>query len=273
MTNIKPLNFTRIKEINLPRAPLERVISEIRFGTILGIRNPERVVVFHEMLNGLYPYLNKEIVQSIKLFGSNETEDIHNNIIWRITDYSKNPQWKVSLGEDFVALETTKYTNRNDFIDRLSKVLKAVESTFAPPEAIRLGLRYIDRLTDEAVDSITDFLQPELLGIYQPAGKLNKLLNSSVISQISEVQFYVSENSRLNARWGLVPINSTDGNNTIKALNEPSWVIDLDMITNQTIPFISNDLVEVTAEFSENIYGLFRQMVTEDFIRYYGGEV
>ena len=272
MTKIKPLNFTSVKEIHLPRAPLERVISQTRVPPILSIRNPDKVAVFQEKIQQTYPCLNKEeFVQSIKL-GSSEPEDLQTNIIWRFTDGAERPKWRVSLGEDFVSLETKKYYSRKDFLKRLSEVLYALECTFEPTTAVRFGLRYIDRLKGKAVENISELVQPEVLGISKPTGKLSRVLKPSVISQITEVQFLASKNNLICGRWGPVPKNAAYDQNAIEAINSLTWVLDLDMFTAQSFPFDNKNLLKTAKEFSERIYWVFRQMVTEEFLKYYGGK-
>ena len=73
--------------------------------------------------------------------------------------------WRVSLTPEFVALETLAYTSRGDFIGRMRTVLEAVDKHVEPAVVQRLGLRYIDRVTGEALGEIAALVRPEMLGI------------------------------------------------------------------------------------------------------------
>jgi uncharacterized protein (TIGR04255 family) len=58
----------------------------------------------------------------------------------------------------------------------------------------------------------------------------------------------------------------------IPPIDGPSWVIDLDMFTPSTQSFGTEDLVTKVTRYSERIYGVFRWMVNDEFLRFYGGE-
>ena len=270
MTEPRPLNPTPIREVPLPRAPLARVIAQARFPTILAIRDPDKVAGLQEEVRATYPHLSQEQVHSIELGG--ETPNVSQGLIWRLADREKDPLWRASLGVDFVALETSDYVSRGDFLDRLHTVLFALEKAFKPASASRLGLRYIDRLTGEAVDRVADLIQPEVLGIIRPPGNPEPKLGDSVIHLMSETQFLVQDDVRVQGRWGKLPANATYDPNALEPVDEPSWFLDLDMFTTESQPFASEDLLTTATGFAECLYWLFRQMVTVEFLRFYGGE-
>ncbi len=91
--------------------------------------------------------------------------NISEEVIWRLTDMQEPSVWRVSLGVDFVTLETSRYSSRDDFLARLRTVLEIVEANLQPASAQRVGLRYIDRLEGKAMDRLSDLIQPSVLGI------------------------------------------------------------------------------------------------------------
>ena len=270
MMEPRPLNPTPTPEVPLPRVPLERVIAQARFPPILTIRDPDKVAVFQEALRETYPVLSQEQVHSIEL-GGGQTPNISQGLIWRLADRERDPFWRVSLGVDFVALETSSYDSRGDFLERLRAVLSTVEHGFKPASARRLGLRYIDRLTDEAVDRVADLVHPDVLGVIKPAGNPHLVLGESVVHLMTEAQFVAPDGARVQGRWGLLPANATYDPDGIKRVDNPSWVLDLDMFTTESQPFESEKLLTTATGFAKCLYWLFRQMVTEEFLRYYGG--
>ena len=267
----RPLHPIPTPEVPLPRAPLSRVIAQARFPSILAIRDPDKVAVLQEALRETYPNLSQDQVHSIELTGG-QTPNVRQGLIWRLADREKDARWRVSLGVDFVALETSTYDSRDDFLDRLRAVLSAVEQAFKPASASRLGLRYIDRLTDEAVDRVGELIRSEVLGIIRPPENPHSALGESVIHLMTEAQFLAQDGARVQGRWGQLPENATYDPNALEPVAKPSWVLDLDMFTTESQPFASKELLTTATGFANCLYWLFRQMVTEEFLRFYGGE-
>jgi uncharacterized protein (TIGR04255 family) len=50
-------------------------------------------------------------------------------------------------------------------------------------------------------------------------------------------------------------------------------VLDLDMFTPEPQRFANNELLATATRFSERIYSVFREMVTDEFLKFYGGEL
>jgi uncharacterized protein (TIGR04255 family) len=96
------------KEVPLKDAPLVRVIAQVRFPEILAIEQREFVAPFQEALRKTYPVLRQEQNQGLVLIGGS-ISPAKSQIAWRFADV--DGQWRVSLTPEFVALETTSYTN------------------------------------------------------------------------------------------------------------------------------------------------------------------
>lgn len=271
MNKPQPLAPITLPEVHLPNAPLERVIAQVRFPAILAIRNPDKVAGFQEMVRGRYPALNEERVQTIDLTNV-DSPSFREGVIWRFTDGSNSFAWRVSLGVDFLALETSDYQSRGDFIDRIEEVLDALETCFAPREVRRLGLRYVDRLTDDALARIEDLIMPEVLGILSTTGELSKAISRSVHHKMTEAQFSGPEETRIQGRWGLLSENATYDPNAVEPLDKPSWILDLDMFSTEPQDFECEALLTDTRSFADCLYWLFRAMVKNEFLEFYGGQ-
>ena len=270
MTASTPLDLPEVKEVPLPQAPLVRVLAQARFPPILAIRIPEEVARWQEKLRAAYPHLSKEEVHSIELTGG-EDPKVDKDLIWRLADSENDTAWQVSLGVNFVALDTTAYENRADFLERLRAVVAVVEDVFGPASTSRLGLRYIDQLTGEAVDRIGDLVHPEVLGIIQPPSDGHVGLRDSVVGVMTQVQFCAREGFGLQGRWGRLPADTTYDHGSLEAIGEDSWILDLDMFTTEPQPFESETLLTMAGESAETLYRLFRHMVNDEFLRFYGG--
>jgi uncharacterized protein (TIGR04255 family) len=185
--------------------------------------------------------------------------------VWRFQN--ADGEWRVSLAPDFIAIETTRYTSRNDFLGRFQMILEALQEHFEPRIVDRLGVRYIDRVTGENLERLPELVGPEVAGI------LGSSLSQHVHHSICENVFQLpEEGGRLLARWGLVPPNATVDPAAIEPLGEKSWLLDLDAYTEEGLAFDAAEVVARARRFAERIYKFFRWSVEPEFLRRYGGE-
>jgi uncharacterized protein (TIGR04255 family) len=268
---VRPLSGPPPADVPLPRSPLARVIAQVRFAPILAIRSPDKVAVFQEIIRATYPILNQDRIQHIVITPGG-TPNLQEGLIWRFSDQAKQPRWRISLGVDFIALETSAYVSRRDFINRLQSVISGLEVAFKPGDVQRFGMRYINRMVDEAVARVADLIRPKILGIAWLNDEPPSNLGESVTHLLTEAQL-LAEEGQIQARWGSIPKGSTYDPDALEALSEPSWVLDLDMFTQSQQAFVSDELIATATSFAERIYMVFREMVTDDFLRFYGGEL
>ena len=233
---------------------MERVIAQIRFPTILAICKRERVADFHESVRGTYPYLQEETHSD--------------STIWRFADSDLNPKWRISLCTDFLSLDTAVYGGQDEFLDRLEPVVAGVQDVFSPHETKRIGLRYIDRLKGEALDRISELIRPEILGILQPASSPFAKLAESTLHAATEARFQAEEGF-IRCWWGKLPAHAAY--DPLEPVNSPSWLLDLDMSATNLKTFDTQGLIGIAKGFSEQIYSLFRIVVTDEFLKFYGG--
>ncbi len=79
--------------------------------------------------------------------------------------------------------------------------------------------------------------------------------------------------ARVQGRWGQLPPNETYDPDAVEPIGEPSWVLDLDMFTSEPRPFASEELLTTATGFTTCLYYFFHQMVTDEFLRFYGGDL
>ena len=266
---MKPLNdpFTDPlpDEVPLPRAPLVRVVAQVRFPPVLSIEKRDFVAPFQEAVRARYPSLRGEQTRGL-LMGPQGSVPTPPALIWRFTDIEE--RWRVSLAAEFVAIETTAYESRGDLMDRLEQVLFALEEHVGPKTVDRLGVRYIDRITGEEVGDIEKLVRPEVLGV---AGTAAAQYASHTLS---EALFSLpSQSAELRARWGLLPPHGTVDPAAVEPIDERSWILDLDMFSSKPRPFEQSSILSDARAYAERSYCFFRWVVTADFLRLYGGEV
>ena len=254
-------------EVPLTDPPLVRVIAQVRFPLIASLEKREFIASFQEAIRSLYPVLRPEESRGV-VFGPQGIMDARSNTSWRFTEASG--AWRVTLASDFLALETTRYSSRDDFMQRFRVVLQALKDHVDPQVVDRLGVRYIDRVDGQNLTDLPQLVRPEVAGI------LGSPLSARVGHAISESVFVLPEDEgQVTVRWGLLPAQSTVDPGGLDPIDEPSWILDTDAF--QSFPAGSrelsvNSVVEQARGFAERIYSIFRWAVTDEFLRRYGGE-
>src|SRR5690606_32147607 len=119
------------------------------------------------------------------------------------------------------ALDTNRYTSRDDFLDRLKRVFAALVAHVDPKVIDRLGMRYIDRVTGPNLKDLPQLVRSEVCGV------LSTPLVCHTHHSISEAVFVLPENAgQVTTRWGLVPAHGTVDPAAVDAIDEPSWLLD-----------------------------------------------
>ncbi len=259
---LDPLVAPLPPEVPLKDAPLVRVITQLRFPEILSVEQRDFVAPFQEAIRSAYPVLRQEQTQGF-LLGPGAVAPAKAQIAWRFSDATGH--WRVSLTPGFLALETTKYVSRDDFFERLKVLVQALNQHLEPVQLDRLGVRYIDRITGDAVDDIATLVRPEVRGI------TGTVASAHASHALSESVFELP-GARVLARWGVLPAGGTVDPATIEPAKEKSWVLDIDMFSAAPMPFAVERVVADAKRYAERIYTIFRWAVTNEFLRRYGGE-
>jgi uncharacterized protein (TIGR04255 family) len=250
-------------EVPLPNAPLVRVIGQVRFPPVLSVEKRDFVAPFQEAIRGTYPVLRPEQAQGIVL-GPEGMVPGPKQVAWRFSDVPG--AWRVSVTPEFVAIETTAYTSRSDFLSRLEFVLDAVADHVKPALVQRLGVRYVDRVTGDALADIRQLVRREVLGI------VGVPFAREVRHSVTQTAFALpGAKEQIMARWGLVPPGASIDPTAIEPIEQPSWMLDLDMFSNEEAPFVPKEIVGAARRYCERLYAVFRWAVEDDFLRRFGG--
>jgi uncharacterized protein (TIGR04255 family) len=106
-------------------------------------------------------------------------------------------------------------------------------------------------------------LIPELLGPQKVFGEAAQQLITAVSAKASPGTFV--------GRWGKLPRGMTIDPSLLPPSEEDSWIIDLDVSETEEMSFDVELLITKVRSYAERIYTIFRWMVTDEFIREYGG--
>lgn len=264
-SNFNPLTAPPPDEIPLPQAPLARVIAQVRFPSVVSIEQSGFIASFQEAIRAAYPILRSEQSHSM-VVTSQGMAAAPSSTIWRF--HASQDTWRVALGRDFIALETTAYTSRDDFLQRLEVILNALHVTINPRIVDRLGLRYIDRIVDIKPADLTGLIRPEVAGIVT-ADFVHQTQHA-----LSETLFTLPGSmDQMLARWGLIPPHGTIDPTAIEPIDASSWILDLDMFLLAQHSFDVSTLLSNARRFAERTYTFFRWAVTDAFLRRYGGQI
>jgi uncharacterized protein (TIGR04255 family) len=257
-----------IDEIPLARAPLVRVLSQVRWPTLTQMQAELFAAVAAEFGRAIsvdYPIYGEQQEVQIVLTPNGPTQQAA-GIIYQFQSSDEN--WRVSLSTTFITLEVSRYTSIEDFRDRLASILRSLQNVVSIPQASRIGFRYVNRVDEpDTYARIGELVNPLVMG----GGSVPLVSGAALMQSVSESLFIVGEN-RLLARWAhLPPRGTTDP--TIDASDMPSWLLDLDTFKEGHSDFTPESLAAQSEELSRVGYKFFRWAVKSEFLKVYGGDI
>jgi uncharacterized protein (TIGR04255 family) len=260
----RPFTGDTEKKVRLREAPLALVLCQVRWPDFSHLQGDltEVARAFGAALDG-YPVMSSvhEVAYTITPEGVTQTpgEMIHQ---WRSID----EVWHVALSRRFASLYCTSYTSFPDFRTRLEDVFGALESQVKIPLTERIGVRYVNRITDaRLVENLTEYVRPEVLGYAALTGESGEALLQSSANQAR----YVVEDAVLQVRSGQVPPGETV-DPAVPPLQQPSWVLDLDASSERTTLFEASAALVEAGRLSDFAYDFFKYISTEGFLKEFG---
>lgn len=259
-----PFGIEPVEEVHLPRAPLVRVIAQLRFPREPKLGTEDGAALLRDALAGAYPILRDEQEIRVVITQQGAVEQ-PGSTLWRLQN--RDASWQVTVSDSFVALDTSAYSTREDFCSKLEDVLAAISDIAAPLVYDRFGLRYVDRLTGPALmRRLPQLVRAELLGgwaVERPEGV-------QLVHSLSE-SLYRFDGAQLLARSGILPPGVVL-EPTVAAVDELSWILDIDAATTEGADFDPAALGQLARGLADRAYRFFRWAVTEEFLREHGGQ-
>lgn len=262
---VNPLTDPPPVEVPLKDAPLVRVIAQVKFSEVLSVENPEVVARFQDAISSTYGVLTRETgMNLVGQFPGMQTQ--HPITHWRFADRALDWQWRVTLTSQFATLEVVKYTSRNEFFERLETILEAIGAHIKPALVVRLGVRYINRITGRELDDASLLVRAEIAGV------VGTSMSASVNLSVSETVF-VMGSQRMTARWGMLPPNVTVDPAAIEPIGARCFLLDLDVFDETPGRFDAHAIALQGRQFAQRSYTFFRWAVTDEFLRRFGAAV
>lgn len=253
-------------EVLLTEAPLIFVVAQAKFERVASIFSEEFIAPFQEAIRATYPKMQREQQAGIAFGPEGLMLTPDAGPLWR---FDERPDgWQVVLAPDFVAISTTRYTSRRDLIERFATVVETAQQRLGVRFCERLGVRYVDRITDtRLLDQLSGLLRPEVLGaVGVDLGEPGAVQ----VHAFADSTYRLPEATEVHARWGLLPAGATF-DPSIEAADEPSWVLDVDAYSIDQQPFEPPALTARAEALCGRVYQLFRWAVQDEFLRAHGG--
>jgi uncharacterized protein (TIGR04255 family) len=256
-----PFGNESLDEIHLASAPLVRVIAQLRYPQLASMADDTVAHAFAKEVSDDYPLLEETREISLLIAGATiSQQEQMTSQVWRLRTADEN--WLVTLGRNSLSLEALAYAGRRDFCDRLTRLAETFIRKAAPPHFDRLGIRYINRVTDaQVIADLPKLVQPEMMGT--AALKLPR--NVTIHHSLLEAQFNQDSHSML-VRCGVLPADTTI-DPTVPATTLPSWILDIDSAVSGTEVVTIDRISHLTTDLAERAYRFFRYAVNRDFLK------
>lgn len=245
------MDFPDAKRVIYQRNPLVEVVCQLRFPRQLSLA--ERLPAeFQEKLGPDYPFVElREILQF-----SLSTEETPPS---KFTHYDFLPEdrsIRVTLTSEFLAVSTDRYERWELFEEHVQAALRALLETYSIPFFSRIGLRYVDVISREALEipdtRWSDLIRHSALGLLaedeMPVEDVVELTAATVVD--------LSEGGKATLRTALGKHERT-GDETV-------FIIDGDFFVNEARIKGANDAIAICRRFNKVSGRAFRWLIRDE---------
>lgn len=202
------------KRVKYNRCPLVEVIFQLRFPTILSI-NSKQPADFQEKIRKGYPFYDEGIEEQNELLinTNGKSAQLKSSQNKNYSFVSVDKTYKVNLTSTFIAISTRKYTQWEEFSEKVRQVVKAFQETYEVPFYTRVGLRYIDVIQRSVLglsnEKWSDLVKPHVLGIVTQ-------FEDGMNSYVSQAEFKdPTDDICIKTHFELVNVNNSDENSLL----------------------------------------------------------
>lgn len=246
----------------LANAPLIRVLCQVRWPELANFSLDETSKSLARRLGDIYPLLTKQTEMAVMLTPAGIKQQDAGYISRFATPDGK---WVVSVGNTFVALETSAYPGHTVFINRLRAILDALRESASIPFWNRLGYRYTNRIVgEEELSHLSERFEPSVLG-----GATSTPPHHELVHSITESVYRVNSDLVLVRSARVGPGQSIDP--SLPGVDSPSWILDLDAYhEGNAEAFSPSEIVARATELAEIAHKQFSAVVKDEFYVRYG---
>ena len=236
---------------------LGEVICQLRFPEILTIE-ANIPAQFQEAIRQQFPrYSVRQEIPAPKLTGMPGNMVLENQP--KSNNYqfvSADGRWRVNLTSKFISLACARYTDWEEFAAMLDKPLAAFIQIYRPAYFERVGLRYLNFISRQALDlsgtAFRELIQPQYLGLLADEEVMEA--NASRCSMDAELALRGGCRAKIHAGPGLVKRNGQQD-------QEVKFVLDLDLYMAGNVPV--NHSAGALQTLHSQAYSIFRGAITD----------
>ena len=236
---------------------LGEVICQLRFPEILTIE-ANIPAQFQEAIRQQFPrYSVRQEIPAPKLTGMPGNMVLENQP--KSNNYqfvSADGRWRVNLTSKFISLACARYTDWEEFAAMLDKPLAAFIQLYRPAYFERVGLRYLNFISRQALDlsgtAFRELIQPQYLGLLADEEVMEA--NASRCSMDAELALRGGCRAKIHAGPGLVKRNGQQD-------QEVKFVLDLDLYMAGNVPV--NHSAGALQTLHSQAYSIFRGAITD----------
>jgi uncharacterized protein (TIGR04255 family) len=242
--------------------PLVYVVAQVGFTPVLTLREHLATIQGGFRSLGFPRYQQGQVANIVLAAGGSPS--ITTSPRWEFLDREKRTG--IALTEGALSLATNQYTTYEPFADLVRSALSVIAEFAKGALTERIGLRYIDSVRPGVSESVEDYVIPELLGFsfpnvpVQPGGTRSFRTDSvaKTTSGTLTVRCY-----QLTPPQFLPPDlwpSSLSFPPDVSAT--PSVTLDFDHMTDRTIDYHVDQIVEVLGELHDALGSAFHQAIT-----------
>ena len=244
----------------LSDAPLARVLAQVRWPELTDFRLDDVAASVARQLGADYPLKRRDAELQV-VFTPTGPQQQSNGFVHRFS--SATEDWTISIGESFLAIETSAYGGHDDLLSRLEIALAALAESSSIPVINRVGYRYTNRIVGvDDLASLRERFSSSVLGGFGDVPQGLELAHS-----ITESVYRVESSFLLVRSAQVGPHESIDP--TLAPVPEESWILDLDAYDEERVIFDIDTISSVAARLSSIASNHFHSLTTDDFLERY----
>jgi len=251
-----------LPRIQFARNPLKIVVAQLRIDTDFRLEQPDVLAVIQDRLRETYPVASRVQQPQFSIqFGVRPDAEptIRQGLEQAPVRFvTEDGGWAVTLAPDVITLETTAYEGWDPFRDRFAELLDAVLAVVSVSNARRLGIRFVNELTNPEARTIADwrrFLDPELLGT-----AASPRFEGRVTRAVEQLTL-VNKDDAMTLRHSYT--QNPEG-------AEPSsiYLLDIDAFSSKVFEAERDAVLSRLERFHQAAWTLFRGSLTDEMVGY-----
>lgn len=164
----------------------------------------------------------------------------------------------VTVFADKLLVQTPRYARwRDSLLQPLAAVLAAVTAVQGPQLVERVGLRYINRLTDESAESVQTWsgrVRDEFLG-----PSLHPVFGPKVTQAQQQIELALEDEAGAIVRHG--PFRDLASRNSV------SYLLDIDAFDQSARRFAEEEICAVATNLNRTAFSIFQLILTDEYLQ------